>query len=104
MPSEIKISKELSVFDALVEGGFQGLTITELAEKTGLSYAKVRRSLLTLEYQEWVVPGEQSSTKEKRWVPSSRLLAASFAFKKHCLQKRHGVEKQYLDISGEVLK
>jgi DNA-binding IclR family transcriptional regulator len=97
-------SKVVTVLDALIDMGFEGHTIADIAAHTGISYQAVRRSLNALQESGWVVPGEQSSTKEKRWIPGSRLLAASFTFKKYCLQQRHSVEKQYLDISGEVLK
>jgi DNA-binding IclR family transcriptional regulator len=58
-----KTSKLLQVFEALTEMGLQGYSMEEIANKSGLSYAAVRRSLITLENHDWVVQTPESGCK-----------------------------------------
>lgn len=103
MTAKVKSSKDLIVFEALTKDGFQGLTIAELVKKTDLHYAAVRRSLLVLEAQEWVVPGKQSSTKEKRWIPSEKLVGIAHNYRKYLLNEIGMIKKTYRFIAGEEI-
>jgi DNA-binding IclR family transcriptional regulator len=97
-------SKALLVFEALTERGFQGLSVEDIADLTGLNYAAVRRSLLVFDSQGWVVEAPQSGTKQKLWMPGEKLVKVAFQFKRHCLGEVHQTESKYVRVSGEILR
>ena len=97
-------SKTLEVFEALVELGFQGQTMADIASHCGFSYAAVRRSLLVLENHGWVVEAPQSGTKQKLWMPGEKLVQVAFQYKRNCQNHLHAIQQDYLNVSGEALR
>lgn len=98
-----KTSKLLQVFETLTEMGFQGHSMEEIANKSGLSYAAVRRSLITLGNHGWVSDSPRSHSKAKLWKPADKLLYVSVKYKQDCLSQVHEVHAKYLEKTGEVL-
>ncbi|MGY8872760.1 MAG: MarR family transcriptional regulator [Pseudomonadales bacterium] len=96
-------SKVVTVLDGLIDMGFEGHTIADIAAHTGISYQAVRRSLNALQESGWVVPGEQSSTKEKRWIPGIKLVSVAHAHREYMLNEVLRLKKDYRDIAKEEL-
>ena len=98
-----KTSKLLQVFETLTELGFQGHSMEEIAIKSGLSYAAVRRSLITLENHGWVVEAPQSGTKKKLWVPGGKPISIAHQHRLHSLNEVNRIKQDYRKLASEEL-
>ncbi len=98
-----KTSKLLQVFEALTDKGFQGHSMEEIAVESGLSYAAVRRSLITLENHGWVVEAPQSGTKQKLWIPGKKPIAIAHKHRKHLLSEVNRLKQDYRNVADEEL-
>jgi len=94
----------LMTMNAVMEIGFNGCSIDDIANHTRISYHSVRRALEALEVAEWAEELKQASSNQRLWRPGKKLLGLSFAYQRHCVGKIHSIENQYTEISGKRLR
>lgn len=92
----------LEVLDAMRVMGFEPRSIKEIAEYLNLDYQAVRRAMLVLESYQWVVKG--SAPGKSLWSVSVKALDFSIQYKRHALNRVHQIEREYLNLTGEVLR
>ncbi|MEJ1341199.1 MAG: hypothetical protein RPU14_03875 [Candidatus Sedimenticola sp. (ex Thyasira tokunagai)] len=97
------VFKAGKVLECLFEDNFQGKTINEIWDKTGVDPQSARRSLLTWKELGWVFDTPVSGEKSVRWMVSEKLVRISFQYKRQALADVHGIENSYLDVSQERL-
>ena len=96
-------SKTLEVFESLLEMGFQGQTIQNIAVHTGMSYQSIRRCLIVLKNHGWIAEAPLLGSRQQLWKPAEKLIKAAFQFKRYNHEKISTLERDYLSVTGEVL-
>lgn len=94
----------IDVMDTVLEIGFDGCTMEQIARRLGIMYHPVRRALIALEASGWVEVIENPGSNQKLWRPGKKLLGISFAYRRHCISKIHTIEQEYTELSGKRLR
>ncbi|WP_417581534.1 hypothetical protein [Nitrincola sp.] len=92
----------LEVLDAMRALGFEPRSIKDVAEHLDLDYQAVRRAMLVLESYQWVVKG--GAPGKSLWAVSAKALDFSIQYKRHALNRVHQMEREYFNLTGEVLR
>tara|TARA_R110001583_G_scaffold38710_3_gene124856 strand:- start:915 stop:1244 length:330 start_codon:yes stop_codon:yes gene_type:complete len=94
----------VSTMSSVMEIGFGGCSIDDIAQHAGITYHSARRALEALEAAEWVEELKQLGSNQRLWRPGKRLLGISFAYQRHCLSSIHSIENKYAEVSGKRLR
>lgn len=92
------------VLECLFQDDFQGKTILEIQEATGIEPLAIRRALLTWEELGWVFKTPVSGNKSVRWMVSEKLAEVSASHRRTALDQIHSIEENYKRVTGEELR
>lgn len=98
------VIKGLRVLEALFEDGFAAKTKRQIIADTGLAHSSTWRQLKTLEHQGWIVEVPAETPGQVAWRLSDKLIRISIEFKKHTLAGVQATERDYLELTGEILR
>jgi DNA-binding IclR family transcriptional regulator len=96
-------NRVVGTINAVMEIGFDGCSVSEIAKHAGITYHSARRALEALEASGWVEGLKQAGSNERLWRPGEKVLVIPFAYRRHCLSKIHTIENQYTKLTGERL-
>lgn len=94
----------LDVMEAVLEIGFDGCTMEQIARRLGIMYHSVRRALIALEASGWVEVIENPGSNQKLWRPGEAVRRVCFQYRRHCLNKIHTIEQEYTEVTGMRLR
>ncbi|PHS47260.1 MAG: hypothetical protein COB05_09775 [Marinobacter sp.] len=97
-------NRVVGTINAVVEIGFDGCSIDEIAKHAGITYHSARRALEALEAAGWVEELKQEGSNQRLWRPGKKVLGVSFAYQRHCLNRIHSIENEYTEVSGKRVK
>jgi len=98
------VSKAMGLFETLLNDGFQGKGLAEMAATAGVSTSTAWRLLKTLEAHGWVVEVPVAGSKLSRWKVSTQLAAIAHAYQRDTLSRVQAVRQEYRQVTGEELQ
>jgi DNA-binding IclR family transcriptional regulator len=103
-PDASSPNRIVSTMNAVMEIGFDGCSIDDIARHTGITYHSARRALEALEASGWVMDYRQKSSNQKLWAPGDRWIEFAIQYKRHQLDRIHDIESEYARVTGEMLR
>ncbi|WP_305965667.1 hypothetical protein [Marinobacter salsuginis] len=97
-------NRVVGTLNAMMEVGFDGCSIDEIAKHAGITYHSARRALEALEESGWVVDYRRKGSNQKLWAPGERWLELAIQYKRHQLGRIHKIESEYARVAGETLR
>lgn len=97
------VAKALRLFETLFEDGFEGRSLKEVRQATGIPASTAWRLLKTLEVQGWVVEVPMPGQQESRWRVSAKLASIADAYQQHMIARAHGIKQEFFNVTGRSL-
>lgn len=95
--------KALRIMESLFEDGFEGKTLDEVSQETGISRTTAWRLLNTMEAGGWVIETPVAGSKQGRWQVSTRLAGIADAYEQHALARAQRVKREFREVTGREL-
>ena len=97
------VFKAGQVLECLFRDDFQGKTVNEIKNDTGVDVQSVRRSLLTWKELGWVIETPIAGEKASHWKISKRLVQVAHAYERDALERVHAIKNEFREITGKEL-
>lgn len=96
--------KCVRILETLFSAGLSGMQFKEICSSTGLPISTTWRLLQTLRHAGWVIEIPAANAHHATWRIAEKPAHLAMSFKRETLSIVQGIEKEYLNITGENLR